>query len=71
MPIKTIKGFKQAVKKLAKGDYHIAEHRVTEHRSGEVAHYWRAYTEKASFTGGHSTPEGALTELEKMCSKLG
>jgi len=65
-----LEGLKQATKKLAKGEYHCVDHRITEYHTGEVRHDWRAYTEQASWTTGHSTPEGALLELERLHRNL-
>jgi len=64
------KGFKQAVKKLAKGRYHCVQHQVTEYQSGRVLEEWSAYVAGATWTKDHLTPEEALLEVEDMCSDL-
>lgn len=63
-------GFKQAVKKLAKGRYHSVAYDIVEYHTGEIRHEWRAYIDGTSWTRRYVIPEEALKELEKMCSTL-
>lgn len=62
------KEFKQAVKKLAKGEYHTVEHKMTEHSTGEIENEWRAYISGLGYAPASSSPEEALKTMEQMCS---
>lgn len=64
------KGFKRAVKKVAKGRYHCVKQYLTEYNDGELRHGWGAYVDGASWTNDHNTPEEAVAELERMCENL-
>ena len=61
-----LKGFKQAVKKLAKGRYHAIQIEVIEYADGGRRYEYRAYIVDRGWTATHDAPEEALSELEKM-----
>lgn len=62
-------GFKQAVKKLAKGKHHTAKHGITEYVTGETTDVWECYIDGTEWIN-KDTPEEALEELAKQCSAL-
>ena len=70
MPTKQmrLRGFKQAVKKLAKGQYHSVRHEITETHAGNILYEWSAYIAGVGWTMDLSTPEAVLRALEKKCS---
>jgi len=61
-----IKGFKRALKKLAKGKYHHVKHSITEYHNGEIKEEWSAYMDGNDWTSGHNTPEEAIKEMKRM-----
>lgn len=66
-----MKGFKQAVKKLARGTYHCVEHAIVEYHDGTTKDEWRAYISIKGWTDFHGSPKAALSNLEKMCRRGG
>ena len=61
-----LKGFKKALKKLAKKRYHEVRHYITEYNDGDVKEVWEAYIENIGWTNGYITPEEAIAEMEIM-----
>ena len=61
-----LKGFKKALKKLAKERYHQVRHYITEYSDRDVKEVWDAYIEDIGWTDGYTTPEEAIAEMEAV-----
>lgn len=57
---------KQAVKELAKGEYHRVAHKITECHTGEVVNAWEAYIYGLGLTPDCNSSGEALKVMERM-----